>query len=133
MQAETIRRLSTGELIARLVDNVSGIFDREIALAKEEARQDARQAIVGGAALAIGGILLYTVVPAVITAIVLAIWPTLNPVWIALIVAAFFLVVGAIVAIYGWMNVKMQPLERTRDTLKEDVEWAKRQTTSPKR
>jgi hypothetical protein len=133
VQAETIRRLNTGELIARLVENVSGIFDREIALAKEEARHDARQAVVGGAALAIGGILLYTVLPAIVAAIALAIWPTLSPVWIALIVAAFFLVVGAIVAFYGWQNVKLQPLERTRDSLKEDVTWARSQTTSPKR
>lgn len=133
MREETIRRLNTGELISNLVNNISAIFDREISLAKAEARADVRQAISGGAALAIGLLFVYTAVPALVTAAILALWPTLSPPMVALIVAALFAVIGAIVAYIGWNRVRIQPLERTRETLKEDVEWARNQTTSPRR
>jgi len=133
VREETIRRLNTGELISHLVNNISTIFDREITLAKQEARADARQAISGGVALAIGLLLVYTAVPALVTAIILVVAPTLPPATVALIVAAILAVIGAIVALIGWSRVRIQPLERTRETLKEDIEWARSQTTSPRR
>ena len=128
MLEETIRRLNTGELVARLVSNVSLMADRQIALAKEEAREDVTKVATGGGVLAAGVMLAYTAVPALVTALILFLAPTLSPAWVALIVAALFAVIGSIVALVGYGRVKVQPLQRTRHTLKEDVEWARSQT-----
>ncbi|MHB1132703.1 MAG: phage holin family protein [Chloroflexota bacterium] len=128
MREETIRRLNTGELMARLVSNVSALADRQIALAKEEAREDVTKVATGGGLLGAGVLLAYTAIPALVTAIILFLAPTLSPAWVALIVAAIFAVIGGIVAFFGYRRVKLQPLEKTRQTLKEDVEWARSQT-----
>ena len=128
MREHTIRTLSTGELVRRLMNNVSALINREVDLAKQEARSDVRQAIGGGITLALGLLLLYTALAALIVAAILAIAPTMTPVSAALIIALVFAVLGAIIALIGWNQVKVQPLERTRETLREDVEWARSQT-----
>ncbi len=128
VREETIRGLSTGELIRRLVNDVSGLIDREILLARAEARADVRQAATGAGALALGVLLLYTALAAVIVAIILASAPTLAPVLAALVSALVFAVLGAIVALIGWSQIRIRPLERTRETLREDVEWARSRT-----
>jgi uncharacterized membrane protein YqjE len=81
-----------------------------------------------GIMLVLGLLLLYTALAALIVAAIFAIAPMMTPVTAALIVALVFAVLGAIVALLGWTQVKMKPLERTRETLREDVEWARSQT-----
>jgi uncharacterized membrane protein YqjE len=130
LQGETIRTLSTGELIRRLSNNVSGIVDREITLAKEEAREDARQVGVGAGLLVAGGLFLYTALVGLVIAAIYAISPEISPVTAALVVTAIFAVLGVIFALVGRSRLQVQPLERTRETLKEDVEWARHQATS---
>jgi hypothetical protein len=51
------------------------------------------------------------------------------PTWAAvLIVGAFFAVAAAVVALTGRKSIRTAPkVERTQQTLKEDVRWAKRQ------
>lgn len=130
MRGEMIRSESTGELIRRLSQNVSGIVEREIALAKEEAREDARQVGVGTGLLVAGGLMLYTALVALVVAAVLALAPDIEPVTVALLVTAIFAALGAVLALAGRNRVRVQPLAKTRETLKEDVEWARNQMTS---
>jgi len=50
--------------------------------------------------------------------------------WLALlIVAGVFLVLGGVAAAFGVTRLKRPPLkpERTKETIKEDVEWARAQ------
>jgi len=128
MREDTVRRLSTGELIRHLVNNISGLIDREVELAKEESRSNALHIGVGVAALAIGALLLFCAIPAFIVAIIYAIGPGLAPWAAALIAAGVFIVLGCILAFIGFSIAKLNPLVLTRATLKEDIEWAKGQT-----
>jgi hypothetical protein len=126
---ETIRRMGTGELVRRLINNMSGLVDREVELAKEEARADAKQMGTAVAILIFGGLLLYTFLAALIVAGVLAVLAafgvTVTPPVMALIIAGVFLVLGAIVTAIGYFRVKVTPLERTRKTVQEDLQWAR--------
>lgn len=130
IQDEAVRRLGTGDLLRRLVNNISAIVDREVELAKEEAKSEAITVGTGTGLLALGGLMIYTVLPAIVVAIIYAINPTLPPVTVALITAAVFLVLGAILALVGWNMVKVKPMERTRESVKEDIQWARSRMTS---
>ncbi|HZK67429.1 MAG TPA: phage holin family protein [Chloroflexota bacterium] len=133
MQQESVRGMSTGELLRRLINNVSNLVDREVVLAKEEAKADAVQMGSGAGILIVGGLFLFSTVAALIAAAVLAIFRGLEPWALALIVAGIFAGLGAILAFVGYRRVKVQPLAKTRQTLKEDVQWAKTQVRSPAR
>ncbi len=43
----------------------------------------------------------------------------------ALIVAAVVLAIGTVAGLFGWGRRVRKPMETTRRTLKEDVQWAK--------
>jgi O-antigen/teichoic acid export membrane protein len=63
-----------------------------------------------------------------VLAVVFALIPTL-PAWAAAaIVAAGVLVIGGICAAVGWSRRVKDPMDRTRDTLKENLRWAKQRT-----
>ena len=47
VQETEFRRLGTGDLVRRLINNVSSLVDREAELAKQEVRQDAMQVGTG--------------------------------------------------------------------------------------
>ncbi len=62
------------------------------------------------------------------------VWARAIPGWLAaLFMVLIMLGVTLITAAYGWARRVRSPLSRTRKTLKEDVEWARGQTTSPKK
>lgn len=133
MQAETVRSMNTGELVRRLVSNLSTLVDRQADLVREEARRDATQAAVGAAALGAGLLLIYTAVVALIGALVIWLAPNWSPAVIALVVAGVFAVLGIIAALVGRSRLQVRPLERTRETVRENLEWARSQMTSPTR
>lgn len=128
-----VRQMGTGELVRRLVNNVSSLVDHEAELAKQEAKQDAVHVGMGAGVLALGGLMAYTGFAALIVTIIVALTTALQPWAVALIVAVVFLVVGAILAIFGLRMVKVQPLSKTRQTVREDVQWVKAQMTSQAR
>ncbi len=130
MQESEIRRMSTGELVRRLVNNVSALVDREAELARREAREDATHVGTGAVAMILGGLMIYTALAALIVALIVALTQGMPPWAVALIAAAVFLVVGAVVAFIGYRTVRVQPLARTRRTVREDVEWVRAQMTS---
>jgi len=125
-----ISRLSTGELVRRLVDNMSRLVQRELDLARAEARSDLLRVAVGLATLALGLLMLYTFVAALIVAAVYAVAtvaPPMPPVYAALVIGGVFLLLGSILGLAGLMIASVRPLERTRRTVLEAVEWARRQ------
>jgi uncharacterized membrane protein YqjE len=58
-------------------------------------------------------------------ALALAEWTVLYEWAATLIVAAVVLLVGTVAGLIGWGKRVKQPLEATRRSLKEDVQWAK--------
>ncbi len=125
-----VNGLPTAELMARLRANLTGIVEQQVELAKAEARQSARRGAVAGGLLGAGGLFLHTTLVALVVAVVLAIGPQWTPVSVALIVAAVFAVAGILALLVGRSLLPTDPMARTRQVLKEDVEWARTQTIS---
>jgi drug/metabolite transporter (DMT)-like permease len=134
MATEREREPSLATLLSGIVGDAQVLVRQEIALARQEVREeitDAKDAgialAIAGAVLAVGGLLL-VVSLAQALAFFLS-WP----VWVG------YAVVGAVLAIVGYFmyssaQKRLQQIspvpEKTVETLKENVEWIKDRTTS---
>lgn len=118
--------LPTGKLLQQIGDDARSLVQMEVELAKAEAKVDldaeldlAKGAVVG----AVCGILGLNML---LIAAVFALAPELA--WlVALVVGVVLLAVATGAALLGWKRAERNPLHTTRQTLMEDVEWAKRQ------
>ena len=127
---------SMSQLISGIVGDAQDLVRKEIALARQEVREELDAAKnagiklgIAGAVLAVGGLL-------VVLALAQGIADLFNwPAW------AGYALVGVILAIAGGIllsaaqrqikNIHPVP-ERTVETMKENVEWIKDRTTSDK-
>ncbi|MFH8798161.1 phage holin family protein [Streptomyces sp. NPDC017936] len=117
---------SVGVLLATVTSDVQQLFRQEVELAKAEVRQEATKAgkaagMYGGAGLA--G---YMVALLLTLAAMFALANVMDLGWAALIVAAIWAVIGAVLYRRGRdrMRTVSKP-EQTIDTLKEDAQWAR--------
>lgn len=136
------------ELVGRIINDVSDLADRQIELAKQEVNEAKDEAIGAIKRIAIGAGI------AAAAALLLTIWAwtafiwffnwlgafvTVGPVnlgWIGWVIGLIVPVLAAWIAyrsfIRGGISQAMgiwPPLERTRTTLKEDLEWLRHQRT----
>ena len=128
---------SLGELFADLARDTGTLVRQEVALARTELTQKATQAgkdvgfLVAGGAVAYAGFLL------ILAAIAVGLGQLGVPWWLAaLLVGVIVAIVGAVLVQRGLAALRRESLapERTLETLKEDVAWAKEQTqVSPPR
>lgn len=117
---EPTTHASPGELLSSVTKDLSDLMRQELELAKAEARQSATRAgkgagMLSGAAVAGHFVLLFLSV---------CVWWALGNAtgrgWSALIVAAVWAVVAAVLALAGKANLKkIQGLPRTTETVKE--------------
>lgn len=136
MALERDRDASVSQLLSGIVGDAQTLVRQEIALARQEIREEidtAKSAAIklgiAGGVLAIGGLLL-------ILMLAQALADLLNwPVW------AGYGIVGVILAIAGYVLLstaqkqikEVHPVpEKTVETMKENVEWIKDRTTSDK-
>lgn len=133
---EQKRRESTAELVKDLTREVSELVRKEIELARAEMTEKGKKAgigvgMFGGAALmaaaALGGSMATII-------IVLDLW---MPLWLAaLITTLAYAAVAGILAMRGRDELKQTgaPIpERTKESVKEDVQWAKTRAQSNSR
>lgn len=123
-----------GELLKQLSDETTTLVRQEIDLAKAELAEKGKKAgmgagMFGGAGLFGAGAF------AALTACLIALLATaLDHVWLAaLIVAAVYAAVAAVLALTGKKKVKEAgpPIpEQAKESMKEDVEWAKTRAKS---
>jgi uncharacterized membrane protein YqjE len=134
--AEDPRERSLPELLKRLSAETTQLVHQELDLAKVELTQKGRQAGAGAGLFGASAALGLGALGALTACIILALNAAL-PAWLAaLIVAAVYGVIAAVLAVRGRDRVKqVTPLapEQTIETVKEDVEWAKTQTRSARR
>jgi uncharacterized membrane protein YqjE len=133
---------STPDLIRRLIDDANGLIELQIRLAKLEAKENLMSALGGGKSLGIAaglGILaLIGLVVLIITGLA-ALFRLLLPAgllerilggdWFWALV--FTVVTGAVAALFalrGIRQIKISPLQKTRESLREDMEWLKQPT-----
>lgn len=128
-RSATGRRPSLAELVRAIATDLSLLVRQQIELAKQEVGETAKARAQGVGAFAAAGVLSLFVVGFVGMTIAAALAIVL-PEWLAnLIVAGLFLLIAVVAVMLGrtWMKTPRATGERTKETLKEDVEWAKQQ------
>ncbi len=121
---------SLGELVSEMTGELSTLFRKEVELAKTEAREELSQA--GGAAAMLGGAALAGWLALVMLSFALA-WllaQALNTALSFAIVGVLWVIAAFILQRSGRSRMsRLRGLPETRETIKEDVEWAKAQTS----
>jgi hypothetical protein len=119
---------SLGTLVSEMTSELSTLFRKEIELAKTEAREEVTQAGKAGAAFAGAGVAAWLAMLLLSLALAWLLDQALNT-------ALSFAIVGAIWAVAAFILLRtgratlsrVRGLPATRETIKEDVEWAKAQ------
>jgi uncharacterized membrane protein YqjE len=122
---------SFGELIGELSGDLSRLVRQEIELAKVETKEELSKAgqsagMFGGAGIAAWLTLLFLSL-----ALMFALANAMDVGWAALVVAVLWAAAAGVLATLGRARLKQAtpPLRQTEETLKEDVQWAKRQSS----
>jgi hypothetical protein len=122
---------SLGELFSELAQETSTLVRQEVALAKTEMSHKASRAGRHIGVLAAGGAVAYAGLLAILAGVIVLL-DNVMPLW------ASALLVGVVVAVVGYLLARraIDALKRedfapreTVQTLKEDQQWAKDQTT----
>jgi uncharacterized membrane protein YqjE len=119
---------SLGELFSEMTSELSALFRQEVELAKVETREEAGRAARAGSMLA--GAAVAALLAAILLSFALA-WVLdqgINRALAFLIVGVLWAGVAAVLMAAGRKRMKaIEALPQTRETVKEDVEWAKAQ------
>jgi uncharacterized membrane protein YqjE len=120
---------SIGDIVGDIASDLSTMVRSELELAKTEAKAEVAKAgkgagLLGGAAIAGYFALLFL---SLFVMYLLA--DAMDVEWAALIVFAVWAIAAAVMGVLGRARIKtVNPaLDRTQETLKEDVRWAKNQ------
>lgn len=126
---------SIGQLIRRTINGVSGLVDRQIEIAKQEAKENVFELLGAGKTLGIGigialvgALVLLNVLTVALILSLNMVWPWLGWIVIVIVIAALFFVAYRFV-MRGVQEVQIKPIARTRRTLREDVRWARQLLT----
>jgi uncharacterized membrane protein YqjE len=120
---------SMGEVLRDIVGNIQDIFRSEFLLAKAEIQEETAKAVRTGIPLVIGGLLSLYALGFILLAIVHGL-STVMEAWLAaLIVGVGVLVVSMALIAAGRKRLKQVKVvpEKTIETVKENVQWAKSQ------
>lgn len=128
-QAPTHDPRSIGDIVGDIATDLSAMVRSELELAKTEAKAEVAKAgkgagMFGGAAIAgYFALLFFSLFGMYLLA------EAVDVQWAALIVFAVWLAVAAVLGLLGRSQLKsINPaLDRTQQTLKEDVQWARNQ------
>jgi len=120
-----LESMSNKELLQHITQNAVLLAKKEVELAKAELKADLKKEVAMAKGLGVAGLCAIWTVSMMLVAGALALG-TAIPEWAAaLIVSAAVLLVGTLAGLVGWGKRVKEPLEMTRRTLKEDVQWAK--------
>ena len=131
MHARTDDR-SLGELFGDLVRDMGILVRQEVSLATTELTYKATRVGREVALLAVGGLVAYAGLLAIVAAIIIVLATAGLPWWLAaLIVGLIVAAIGAVLVQRGVAALKRVDLapRQTVETLKEDTQWAKEQIT----
>ena len=122
---------SIGQLLRRVINGLNGLVDRQIQMAKQEAKEDLFEVLGAGKTLGIGAgiavlgaLLLLNVLTMAIVLSLNMIWPWLGWIVIVLIIAGVFFAAYRFI-MRGIREIRITPVDRTRHTLREDIRWAR--------
>ena len=124
---------SAGDLLKELSEQTSTLVRQELELAKAELSEKGKQAGTGAGILGGAGLFGLLALGALTACLVMALDTGMEGWLAALIVAAVYGAIAAVLALTGKNKVReAAPAvpEQTVETVKEDVEWAKTQRQS---
>ena len=127
---------SVGELLKELSEQTSTLVRQELDLAKAEMSEKGKQAGMGAGMFGGAGLFGLLAMIALTACLVMALDRVMVDWLAALVVTAGYAAIAGVLALQGRNKVReAAPAvpEQTRDTLKEDVEWAKTQRQSAAR
>ena len=130
MQTQQDNR-SLGELFSQLTEEMTTLVRQEVALAKTEMTDKFGKMRRDVIMIAVGAMLAWAGFLTLIATVILALSLVMAPWLAALIVMVIVLGLGAALVLYGVENLQhmsMMP-KQTVQSLKEDVQWAKEQTS----
>jgi hypothetical protein len=133
---EELRDRPIGELLRQLSEETTTLVRQELELAKAEVREKGRKAGPGVGMWGAAGVIALLALGALTAFFVLALDGALPNWAAALIVAAVYGAIAAVLYLQGREKVKEAgpPVpEQTVESVKEDVEWAKTQAKSARR
>jgi uncharacterized membrane protein YqjE len=118
---------STPELLRRFAQQSAELVRKEVTLAHAELRANVRQEVGAAKGLGVAGIGVIAAFTLLLVAAVDAIADRMEqPLWaVALVGAGLVAAAAAVIGGVSWSRRVKQPLERTRRTLQDDVQWAK--------
>ena len=127
---------STGELLKRFSEDATSLIRQELELAMAELTEKGKKAGKGAGMFGGAGLFGVSAFAALTASLILVLAGAMDAWLAALIVAIAYGAVAGVLALQGKQKVEEagppQP-EQTGETVKEDVEWAKRQVTSARR
>jgi len=119
---------SLGELFSEMTSNLSTLFRQEVQLAKTEAREEVAQGGKAGAMFGAAGVAGWLALLLLSLALAWLLDQAMNTALAFAIVGVLWVIAAAIFASRGRaMLGNVRGLPETRETIKEDVEWAKAQ------
>jgi uncharacterized membrane protein YqjE len=130
---EDLRQEPIGELLKRLSNETTQLVRQELELAKAELSEKGKRAGLGAGMFGAAGVTGLLSLGALTACLVLALNHAVADWLAALIVAAVWAAVAAVLAVRGRDKVQeaTPPVpEQTIETVKEDVQWAKTQRQS---
>ena len=120
---DTLRDVSFKELLSHITDGVKELASKEAELAKAELQSNLKAGVGTAKSLGIAAVCALLGLNMLLVAAVLGLATVIEPWTSALIVGAALLAIGGVVGSVGWKNRLKNPLEATRASLKEDVQW----------
>ena len=121
---------SLPELLSELTGEITTLVRKELELAKVEAKDEVRETAKAGGMLGAGGLAAWLGVLFVSLAVAWLLDQGMNRALSFGIVALVWLVAAAILISIGRRRLsEVQVIPQTKETLQEDVEWARAQKT----
>jgi hypothetical protein len=125
---------SLGELVASATRDLSALLRQEVELAKAEIKRDIAKAGKGAGLFSGAGVLglLGALFLSIALAYGIAGLLDISVGWGFLIVGVLYLVVAGVLALLGKKQLaQVGPPEKTIETVKDDIAWAKHPTRTP--
>ena len=121
----SVQSASTKELIREVGEQMVMLARKEVELAKAEMKRDLDTEIEMAKAMGVAGVCGILGLNMLLVAIVFALSPMIYGWLLALVDAIVLLAIGIVFGLVGWARRVKSPLDTTRQTLKEDVQWVK--------
>lgn len=126
-RGDPLRSMQTRELVAETGRKASLLVRKELELAKAELRADLRSEIKMAGGLGVAGVCALIGLELLLVALAFGLMEAgVLPGWAAaLVIAGVVFAIGAAAGLWGWAKRVRKPLDATRRSLKEDVQWAR--------